>query len=44
MLQLSFHKNVESLWAHIPRDVLPIEYGGYGGDLDTIRGNIDRVL
>ncbi|CAH1716271.1 alpha-tocopherol transfer protein-like [Aphis gossypii] len=35
--RLSFHKNLETLWEHIPRDVLPIEYGGYNGNLDVIR-------
>lgn len=43
VLQLSFHKNVETLWEHIPRDVLPEEYGGYGGNLDVIRGKIKYV-
>lgn len=40
MFQISFHKNVESLWEHIPREVLPVEYGGYNRNLDTLRGNI----
>ncbi|XP_060881508.1 alpha-tocopherol transfer protein-like [Metopolophium dirhodum] len=35
--RLSFHKNLETLWEHIPRDVLPIEYGGYSGNVDIIR-------
>ncbi|XP_025203008.1 alpha-tocopherol transfer protein-like [Melanaphis sacchari] len=35
--RLSFHKNLETLWEHIPRDVLPNEYGGYSGNLDVVR-------
>lgn len=44
MFQLSFHKNIETLWEHIPRDVLPIEYGGYNGNLDMIRGKDNCII
>lgn len=34
-------KNIESLYEHVPKDVLPEEYGGTG---DSIQGCIGIVL
>ncbi|XP_050435849.1 alpha-tocopherol transfer protein-like [Adelges cooleyi] len=35
--RVAFHKNVETLWDHIPREILPAEFGGYDSNLDVIK-------
>lgn len=33
---VKFHVNIETLYDHIPRELLPIEYGGTAGNLDHL--------
>lgn len=34
------HANLESLYQHIPKSILPMEYGGDGGAIKEITGKL----
>jgi hypothetical protein len=35
---------LQSLYKYIPKDILPKEYGGYAGSLDSIHGKLAGLL
>lgn len=43
--QLHFHKSEsETLYQHVPKDLLPAEYGGKAGEVKTIKSNFKKVF
>lgn len=43
MLQLFVHnKNYEEMYKHVPKDLLPAEYGGNGGNIKDIIGRYNK--
>lgn len=44
MFQQYFHSNMDSLYKHIPKDIIPQEYGGNGGSLEEICGKQNIVF
>lgn len=44
-LQIHFHtEGIERLYEHVPRDMLPTEYGGKAGSLSEIKTKIQNVF
>lgn len=37
-MQIFVHSDVSTLHEHVPKDMLPVEYGGNGCSLDEING------